>query len=38
MADTEPYDIVIAGAGLTGAAFALAAARNAGYRDIAIRR
>ena len=27
MADTERYDIVIAGAGLTGAAFALAAAQ-----------
>ncbi|WP_313009207.1 UbiH/UbiF/VisC/COQ6 family ubiquinone biosynthesis hydroxylase [Brevundimonas vesicularis] len=27
MADTEPYDIVIAGAGLTGTAFALAAAQ-----------
>ncbi|MDQ1154860.1 UbiH/UbiF/VisC/COQ6 family ubiquinone biosynthesis hydroxylase [Brevundimonas sp. SORGH_AS_0993] len=28
MADTEPYDIVIAGAGLAGAAFALAAAQG----------
>ena len=28
MADTERYDIVIAGAGLTGAAFALAAAQS----------
>ena len=28
MAETEPYDIVIAGAGLAGAAFALAAAQG----------
>ena len=28
MSDTEPYDIIIAGAGLTGAAFALAAAQG----------
>ena len=35
MADTERYDIVIAGAGLTGAAFALAAAQ-AGLRVVMV--